>query len=163
MALKEIMKAIAILVEERHKKAQLKDKYEKEIDELPKGSVNINKLKDGRYYYRRSIYCAETKKTFSEHIGKDKAVGAAEKEKTERRRHLEITVKELKKDIEAIDKMLAISNKRQQEIEKASVSSQLREMQADATKNDNSQNQVPAAETKSTQNVTKTRSNPNGL
>ena len=109
-----ILQVSDILTKEKEKKLQLlkelKEQY-KEVAEVPKGSIAKKKNVSGEYFYL-NYYSEKTKKGVLKYLGKDNAAISVMQEQIEKRKNLEKSLNNLGKDLEAIEKMLKIANKR---------------------------------------------------
>lgn len=95
----------SILEEERKRSEYMLEKYEKELELLPKGKITPKITKSNTYYY---LKYRDGQKVCSKYIGMNEADVAYIKEQLERRKVVERFVKELKAEQVKIRKMEAI-------------------------------------------------------
>jgi hypothetical protein len=100
-----IVNLAKVIESEKARIISLQEQYSKEISELPKGHI----IPNGKYYHLH-VYCAETQKTSTKYVGNGKEVFLLSKQ-IERRKHLEKQLREIKKELITIDKMLKHANK----------------------------------------------------
>ena len=79
--------------------------YEKELLNLPKGSIKAKTIGHNTYYY---LNYRDGKKVVSKYIGKDDESVNLVIEQLEKRHHIEQMLKQLKKEQEQIKKMEAL-------------------------------------------------------
>jgi len=99
----------AILLLERNEKIEMHDKYEKEIKGLPKGTLH-GRPNGRKYVYQHFYYCNVKKVNRTRYIPIEQ-VSSFQKQ-IERRQLLERTLRKSRKDLEVIERMLKIANKR---------------------------------------------------
>lgn len=90
----------SVIRNEAIRNEQMITEYEKLISELPKGSIICRK---NEYYY---LKYRENGKLYDKYIGKDMALVESIKEKIERRKHYSQMLDKLKKEQQAIHKIL---------------------------------------------------------
>jgi len=83
--------------------AALRDVYEKQLAELPKGSIQIKERKDKKYYY---LSYRNGGRVASEYLGNDESVVAELKERLERRKGIENLLKNINKELASMNKIL---------------------------------------------------------
>jgi hypothetical protein len=104
----------AALARGKERLAKTRERRIKEIADLPKGSVYIGKRRSSEYYYLVH-HNAETKKAVFEYLGKkDFYSPDALRERLEERKAKEKELRVIELDLETIDRMLKILNKRNQ-------------------------------------------------
>jgi len=99
----------AILLSERNKKIKIHEQYKKEIEKLPKGTLHIHP-RVGREIYYHHYYCDIEKENRSKFVPIEQ-VPSLQKQ-ISRRQSLEKILRESRKDLEIIERMLRIANKR---------------------------------------------------
>ena len=106
---------IQALTEEQTKALQLQDEYEKELATLPKGSIHSKKRNSVDYYY---LSWAEevTGNTVARFLSKDRSSLVGLQAQIDRRRYLVKELRQLKADLEIIERMLKPAQKRTQQI-----------------------------------------------
>lgn len=117
-----ILQITNTLTKERDNNLQLQKQYTDIIAQLPKGTISTRETFYGNCFYL-NYYCKASKKPISKYI-KDKSTIPDLKIQIARRQQLEKGLKDLEKDLEAIEKMLIIANKR---IQQESVRGKLKE------------------------------------
>ena len=80
--------------------------YEKQLAELPKGSLRIKERNGKQYYY---LTYRRDGKVVSEYIGSDKKAVYELKEQLERRKDIENLLKSIKKELALMSKVLGVS------------------------------------------------------
>ena len=81
------------------------EEYEKELAALPKGSIKIKIIGQHSYFY---LIYRDSKKVISKYIGKDEKSVDLVKEQLAKRHHIELMLKQLKKEQEQIKKLEAM-------------------------------------------------------
>lgn len=81
----------------------LRDSYEKQLANLPKGSLQVKERKDKKYFY---LTYRNEGKIISKYAGNDESVIAELKEKLMRRKDIENLLKGINKEISLMDKVL---------------------------------------------------------
>jgi len=104
-----IDKVATILLLERNEKLKMRKQYEKELAELPKGTFETQKYgRTERHYIH--YYSGDEKRKRTIYIKKEDAPFL--QRQYERSKFLAKTLRELRKDLEVIERMLRIANKR---------------------------------------------------
>jgi len=122
-----------ILFQEEHRKI---------ISTLPKGAV-VRRERGSKVYFQLSYYCPESKKNLLKYLGTDESVIPAIQAQIDRRKKLKNALKELNRELETIDKMLALASKH---LQKGSLRAGLAEMQENPNQPPNQpplENQIP--------------------
>ena len=81
----------------------LRDTYKKELENLPKGSVQVRERNGKRYYYLRY---RDGKHIIAVYIGNTEEHYAKALEGIEKRKHIESMIKALDKELRMINKVL---------------------------------------------------------
>ena len=81
----------------------LLNSYEKQLETLPKGSLHKKERNGKRYYY---LAYRKKGKVVSDYIGNDESVIASLKEQLKRRKDVEALIKNIKKDLALMNKVL---------------------------------------------------------
>jgi len=119
-----------LLAKQKEQNSQMQEQYEREIAELPKGNI-VTKQRNTCEYYYLHYYCKMNKKATSEYIGTDKSIIPIIEEQIEKRKQLELKVKDLEEDLETIEKMLKLSHKRtDKQIKQNNLRAQVKEVRA---------------------------------
>ncbi|MBN1837329.1 MAG: hypothetical protein JW820_15850 [Spirochaetales bacterium] len=93
-----------IMREERERLAELAGQYEKELDQLPRGSIAAKKIRNNYYYY---LAYRNGKQVKFEYIGKEGSAKLAElRAKIERRKLVESRLKLVRANIKELAKTL---------------------------------------------------------
>lgn len=80
----------------------MQQQYEKEINQLPKGTVITKKVGNHEYHY---LKYRDDKKTVTDYIGRDKTKIEDIKNQIKKRKHFERMLSELKKENKLIEKV----------------------------------------------------------
>jgi len=81
----------------------LQESYEKQLADLPKGSIRVKERNEKKYYY---LAYRHNGKVVSEYVGNDETVILNLREQIERRKGIESLLKEIKKELELMNKVL---------------------------------------------------------
>ena len=81
----------------------LRKAYEQQLENLPKGSVCVKERNGNQYFY---LTYRRDGKVVSEYVGNDEAAIDELKERLERRKGVERLIREIKKEIALMDKVL---------------------------------------------------------
>jgi len=84
----------------------LREAYEKQLTHLPKGSLRT-KERNGRKYFYLSYRC--NGKVISEYVGSDESVIEDLKERLKRRKDVEELIKNIKKELALMNKVLEVA------------------------------------------------------
>lgn len=95
---------IDILNKEYSKLLKMKSAYEREIDELPKGSIISKKRKDSCYHY---LVSRKNSKVVFQYIGMDRNKIMELNKKILQRKKIQKSLREIKNDIKILSKYLA--------------------------------------------------------
>ncbi|MBF0430457.1 MAG: hypothetical protein HQK83_04220 [Fibrobacteria bacterium] len=96
-----------VLVEERDRLVALIKQYGKEMALLPKGSLSVKKIRNGLYAYRAF---REKYKVCFEYLGSVESEKALKfKEKMEERRNFNSLLKDAKKNLDEVQRMLSVA------------------------------------------------------
>jgi len=98
-----------VLLLKRNKALEMHEQYEKEIAKLPKGTVQAHRSVR-QTSYQLHYYCNVEKKSKKKYIPVKQL--PLVRQQVERRQFLEKTLKESRKDLEVVDRMLRVANKR---------------------------------------------------
>lgn len=79
--------------------------YEKQLADLPKGSIKSKTIGKNVYYY---LYYREGKKVISKYLGKDEESINVIKELLIKRNHIELMLKQLKQEQQEIKRLEAL-------------------------------------------------------
>jgi hypothetical protein len=97
--------AIVVLMEEKQRLERAAKIFSKEIDKLPKGSIQAKKRNINIFYYL--VFRDEKKKHRSVYLGKENSQTVKKTRKDiEKRKEFEQKYKQIKKDLTQITKML---------------------------------------------------------
>ena len=91
---------------ESKRMSALRDVYEKQINELPKGSLRVRERGGKKYFY---LYYRKEGKVISEYVGNDEAALADLKEQLERRKSIETLLKSIKNELRLMNKALEVA------------------------------------------------------
>ena len=105
-----IERIIGMLTEEKENNMKRKENYEREMNDLPKGTIHIRKRNSCEYLYL-FYYCDKTKKTKDKYIGTDKTIIPIIEEQIEKRKQIQEMLKILEEDLRTIESMLKIADK----------------------------------------------------
>ena len=81
----------------------LRDTYEKELELLPKGSIQVRERNEKRYFYLRY---RDGKRTVTAYLGNTEEHLAKALEDIEKRKHIESMIKALDKELRMMNKVL---------------------------------------------------------
>lgn len=102
----EVMSIVGSLINKEYLRNQnMIMEYEKELVDLPKGSIKAKLIGKKTYYY---LNYRDGKKVISKYIGKDEDSVSLIKEQLERRNHIEQMLKKLKQEQQQIKKLEAM-------------------------------------------------------
>ena len=93
----------ATTIKEIKRMEALCNAYERQLSELPKGSLQVKKRKGKQYYY---LTYRKDDKIISKYEGKDESAIAELMEKIKRRKGIEKLIKSIKKEIAIMNKAL---------------------------------------------------------
>jgi hypothetical protein len=94
---------ITTTMREMKKMSVLRDAYEKQLEELPRGSLQIKKRKDKQYYY---LAYRDNDKVVSQYAGNNEKTISYLKEQLERRKGIERLLRSIKKEIAIMNKAM---------------------------------------------------------
>jgi hypothetical protein len=95
----------ALLSKEENRNENMIIEYSRELDTLPKGSIQSKKVKDKVYYY---LTFRDGNKVITKYIGKDEESLLSIREQLARRKQVEEILKKLKEEKLKIKKLEAI-------------------------------------------------------
>jgi hypothetical protein len=81
----------------------LREAYEKQLADLPKGSIRVKERNDRKYYY---LYYRANGKVISDYIGNDSTAVNSLREQLARRKGIENLLKEIKKELVLMNRAL---------------------------------------------------------
>lgn len=81
----------------------LRELYEKQFEDLPKGSVHAKERNSKKYFY---LTYRRDGKVVSEYVGNDESIIDDLKERIERRKGVERLIKDIKKELALMNKVL---------------------------------------------------------
>ena len=116
MLTEKLLQIVDILLEEKRQCLLRQKECEKiinDLSDLPKGSVHVKKRNSREYYYLVT-HCTEGKKTIFKYIGSDRDDISITLERIRKNNETRKSLKFLKEDIEIIDKLLSVANKKNQ-------------------------------------------------
>ena len=93
----------ATISREVKRMSALRDAYEKQLADLPKGSLQVKERNDKRYFY---LVYRNDGKIVNEYAGNDENDIAELKEQLKRRKGIESLVKGIKKELTLMNKVL---------------------------------------------------------
>lgn len=132
--MKPIEQAIEILTKEHERLTALSEEYQKELGKLvglPNGTIRRKPLgRKGQTYTYHEYFCSKTKKTYTKYIRQGE--NDVFVEQMERRHKYRTLSQPVKKELEAIEKMLKIGDKH---LQKSSVRKKVKGI---SSKNDES-------------------------
>ena len=92
-----------VLLEERERNLMMQNQYLREISALPKGCIVKKSNKSGDYYY---LAYREGSRVVSDYLGKDAEKAREAQQNINKRKHLEGLVKNLKRELKLIAKVV---------------------------------------------------------
>ena len=115
---------IEILTKEKERNLEMQKQHKKAVIGLPRGHFCI-KTRNGVEYAYHASYEDDKKQAVFQYIGKDTAIVPIMQKQAETRRQLEKELRELTKDLEAIERMIKIANKRVEPIQTSNLRKEL--------------------------------------
>lgn len=94
---------VAITLREAKRMTALRETYEKQLVNLPKGSLRVKERNARKYFY---LTYRRDGKVVSEYVGNDESTIADLKEQLERRKGVESLLKSIKKELVLMNKVL---------------------------------------------------------
>ena len=93
----------AAVMREAKSMTALRNAYEKQLAELPKGSLRVKKRNDREYFY---LAYRHENKVISRYVGNDKSKLGELIERIERRKNIENLLRAIKKELALMNKVL---------------------------------------------------------
>jgi hypothetical protein len=93
-----------VLEEEYNRLVKLRDRYEREAEKLPKGSVSVKEIAGKKYAY---LAHRKGKKVVFDYVGKDSSNEVKNiRESIKKRKSLEVKLKAMKSDLKELERAL---------------------------------------------------------
>lgn len=91
-----------VLLKEKKRLLELKNRYEELVSALPKGSIQKRPRGDCVYYYRAY---RNGDRVISEYVGNTEEAAVELREQIEKRKHMKKVISRIQKELKAIDKI----------------------------------------------------------
>ena len=91
---------------ESQRMSVLREVYEKQLEELPKGSLRVRERGGKKYFY---LYYRKEGKVVSEYVGNDEATFNELREQLERRKNIETLLKSIRNELRLMNKALEVA------------------------------------------------------